>query len=69
MDRESNTYTFIFALIVCMVCSFSVSLVSEGLRAKKELNVLLDMKKNILKAVDLKEPLDPQAGDTAMLAL
>jgi Na+-transporting NADH:ubiquinone oxidoreductase subunit C len=69
VQREGNTYTFIFALIVCMVCSFSVSLVSEGLRAKKELNVLLDIKKNILKAVDLKEPLDPKTGDTAMLAL
>ena len=57
MDRNSNQYTFMFALIVCVVCSFALSLVSEGLREKKELNVALDIKKNILKAVDLNTPL------------
>lgn len=57
MDRNSNQYTFMFALVVCVVCSFALSIVSEGLREKKELNVALDIKKNILKAVDLKKPL------------
>ena len=57
MDRNSSRYTFMFALAICIVCSLALSIVSEGLRAKKELNVALDIKKNILKAVDLKVPL------------
>lgn len=52
---------FMFAVIICLVCSVSLSLVSEGLRDRKELNVALDMKKNILKAVGLKTPIEPKA--------
>ena len=61
MDRQGNKYTFLFALAVCVVCSLALSLVSEGLRTKKELNVALDKKKNILKSVDLREPLPAKA--------
>jgi len=57
LDKESTRYTFIFALIVCVICSFSLALVSEGLRPKKEQNAALDVKKNILKAVGLRAPL------------
>lgn len=62
LNRDSTQYTFFFALVVCIVCSFLLSLVSEGLREKKELNIALDVKKNILKAVDLKDPVDPKAN-------
>ena len=61
MPPQSNRYTFLFAFIVCVICSFALSIVSEGLKEKKELNVALDIKKNILKAVDLKEPLPAKA--------
>ncbi len=69
MQKGSNAYTFLFALIVCVVCSFSISFVSEGLKSKKELNVSLDIKKNILKAVVLREA--PEAGieSEALLSL
>jgi len=67
VDRESNTYTFMFALAVCVICSLALSLVSEGLRTKRELNVALDIKKNILKAVDLKEPLSDKATTQEIL--
>jgi len=58
-----------FALAVCVVCSFTLSLVSEGLRSKKELNMAMDIKKNILKAVDLKTPLDPKAKPDNILSV
>lgn len=61
MKMSENTYAFVFALIVCVVCSFSLAAVSEGLREKKEQNIALDIKKNILKAVDLRDPLQPKA--------
>ena len=67
MDRQSNTYTFMFALAVCVVCSLALSLVSEGLRTKRELNVALDIKKNILKAVNLKNPLSAKAKTQEIL--
>ena len=67
MQRESNRYTFIFACIVCMLCSLCIAFVSEGLRPKKEVNELLDIKKNILKAVDLKTPLDPKMSSDVLL--
>jgi len=54
---SSNRYTFMFAFAVCATCSFALSIVSEGLKEKKELNVALDIKKNILKVVDLRTPL------------
>jgi len=66
---HSNTYTFIFALIVCMVCSFTLSLVSEGLREKKEFNVQLDIKKNILKAVGLRDPLPVKADNDTIFSI
>lgn len=54
---KNNTYTFIFATIVCVVCGILLSAVAEGLRTRQELNAQLDIKKNILKAMKLKNPL------------
>lgn len=67
MDKQSNAYTFIFALIVCAVLSLALSAVSEGLRPRKELNEALDVKKNILKSVKLVEPLSDKASGEEML--
>ncbi len=67
MDKNSTKYTFIFALIVCVICSFLLSFVSEMLRDKRELNEALDIKKNILKAVSLREPVDAKATPEELL--
>jgi Na+-transporting NADH:ubiquinone oxidoreductase subunit C len=56
---KGNTYTFVFATIVCALCSVLLAAVAEGLRPRQELNAVLDVKKNILKAVQLKQPLSP----------
>lgn len=60
MNISSTRYTFIFAVIVCVVSGILLSAVSEGLRAQRELNEELDVKKNILKAVALKDPITPK---------
>jgi len=65
-DKNSTAYTFLFALIVCVVCSFLLALVSEGLRPRKELNQEIDIKKNILKVVELREPL-PEKADAVTI--
>lgn len=69
MHRQSNRYTFMFALAVCVICSLALSIVSEGLKSRQELNVVLDIKKNILKVVDLKEPLPARAGAETVLGV
>ena len=60
MNISSTRYTFIFAIIVCVVSGVLLSAVSEGLRKQRELNEELDVKKNILKAVVLKDPIAPK---------
>lgn len=67
VDTKSNSYTFIFAIIVCVVCGVMLSAFTEGLRKQQELNAELDVKKNILKAVVLKEPLSPQMSGKEIL--
>ena len=56
-NKPDNFKVYKFAFIICIVCSVLLTLVSEGLRPRKELNEALDVKKNILKAVDLRNPL------------
>ena len=67
MRLESNRYTFMFAFAVCVTCSLALSVVSEGLKEKKALNVTLDIKKNILKAVSLETQLSFKAQANEVL--
>lgn len=60
MNTSSTRYTFIFAVIICVVSGVLLSAISEGLRKQRELNEELDVKKNILKAVALKAPVTPK---------
>lgn len=69
MRKDSMVYTFGFAMVVCVVCSLALSLVSEGLRPQKEINVALDIKKNILKAVALRDPIPEKATSKDILAI
>ncbi len=57
MDINNNKYVFGFAIGVCIVCSVLLSTVTESLRKPQEINADLEVKRNILKAVKLKEPL------------
>lgn len=60
MNISGTRYTFIFAIIVCVVSAVMLATFSEGLREQKELNEALDVQKNILKAVVLKDPITPK---------
>ena len=48
---RSNSYTLTFISAVTLVLGFLLSLAAESLREKQEINVELDMKKNILTAL------------------
>ena len=66
---EKKPNIFVYALMVCVVCSLTLTLVAQGLQSRKELNVALDKKKNILKAVGLKNPLSGKAKPEEVLAV
>lgn len=69
LNTKSNSYTFIFAIIVCVVSGVLLSAFTEGLRKQQELNAELDVKKNILKAVVLKDPIAPKTPGTEVLKI
>lgn len=48
--RKGDSYTVMFALAVCAVCSVILSVASSGLRDRQELNVELDRQINVLKS-------------------
>ena len=66
MDKSSHTYTFVFALTVCVVCSLVLAAVSKGLQPRQRLNEDLDIKKNIFKVVGAGQLLDGQRPDQIM---
>lgn len=69
MKRDSTVYTFLFAMTICVVCSFLLAAVSEGLRSRKEQNVAIDKKRNILKAVNLETPLGAKPKPEEILSV
>lgn len=49
----SNFKVIRFAVIVCLACSVCLSAAAIGLRERQEANLVFDMRRNILKSVDL----------------
>lgn len=47
---KNNSYTIIFIIILCVISSIILTLVSKGFEGKKNFNIELDRKKNVLKA-------------------
>ncbi len=51
--RQSNSYTFIFISIVALIAALILSIASQALKERQQINVEVDMKRNILAAVGL----------------
>ncbi len=62
-DKDSTSYTFLFAAIVCVVCSLVVSSAATLLKERQDRNVRIDQQKNILGAVGLQAE-DPEGIET-----
>lgn len=59
--RQSNLYTIVFIIIISFVAALILSVSSSMLKDRQEKNAELDIKKNILYAVDLlKDESDPE---------
>jgi Na+-transporting NADH:ubiquinone oxidoreductase subunit C len=63
-----NSYTFGFAAAVCVVCATLLATVSSGLKPRRDLNIEIDRKQNILKAVRLETPLPEIATGQEVLS-
>ncbi len=48
--QQSNTYTFFFAIVVCVVCSLCLAFAYSALKPLQVKNIELDKQKNILMA-------------------
>jgi Na+-transporting NADH:ubiquinone oxidoreductase subunit C len=53
---SSNVKTFVFAIVMCLICSFVLTSAVTLLRERQQENVVVDKQKNILKALFLLEP-------------
>lgn len=56
MDKNSNSYVALFALIICVVCSASLAMTFGTLDPSIKANEAFDMQKNVLKATGLWDP-------------
>lgn len=52
---HSNSYVLVFTAIVTVILGFLLSMASSQLKVLTEENVAVDMKKNILRALDIRE--------------
>jgi Na+-transporting NADH:ubiquinone oxidoreductase subunit C len=51
---HSNSYTLIFTSIITILLGFMLSVAATSLKPRQEVNIEIDMKKNILSALDIK---------------
>lgn len=56
LNKDSRSYIFIMALVLCMACAVVVSGAAVSLRPLQEHNKLLDQRANVLAVVGLREP-------------
>lgn len=52
MSSKSQN-SFFFAVVLCLIVSFSLAVTANGLKTRQEINVKIDKQKNILKALGL----------------
>lgn len=63
MNTESNVYTIVYAVVMVIIVAVLLAVVNQGLKARQEANVRLDMQKQMLVALnqDLKNCDNPAA--------
>ncbi len=66
---KENIYSFVFAAIVSLVCSLALTAVSQGLKEKQKVNMVLDKRKNILNVVKLESGLEEGVTAEELLKL
>ena len=60
---SNEVRTVLFAVVLCLVCSLSLTMAATGLKSYQKENALVDRQKNILKAVGAMDPARRYAAD------
>ncbi len=55
MKTNSNSYTIVYSIIIVVIVAFLLAFVSSSLREKQEANVALDIQKQILNSLNLRD--------------
>ncbi len=53
MDKNSNTYTFIFSIIMVVVVASILSIIAVKLQPRQEQNIRIEKKRNILSSINI----------------
>lgn len=61
MKTNSNSYTIVYSIVIVVIVAFLLAFVSSSLREKQEANVALDIQKQILNSLNLRD-LDNEAA-------
>lgn len=64
MKTNSNSYTIIYSAILVVIVAFLLAFVSQALKAKQEVNVALDQKKQILYSLNIRDLNDNEVEKT-----
>lgn len=55
MKTNSNSYTIVYSIVIVVIVAFLLAFVSSSLRDKQEANVALDVKKQVLNSLNLRD--------------
>ncbi len=64
MKTNSDSYTIIYSVILVVIVAFLLAFVSQALRSKQDANVALDVKKQILYSLNIRDLNDQEAEET-----
>ena len=64
VNTNSNSYTIIYSVVLVVVVAFLLAFVSQALKAKQDTNVALDLKKQILASLNIRDLDDKKAEET-----
>ena len=63
-NTNSNTYIIIYSVVLVVIVAFCLAFVYTSLKERQEANVALDVKKQVLAALDIRDFADDAAAET-----
>ena len=64
-DTNSNTYIIIYSVVLVVIVAFCLAFVYTSLKERQDANVALDVKKQVLAALDIRDFADDAAAEAA----
>ena len=64
-NTNSNTYIIIYSVVLVVIVAFCLAFVYTSLKERQDANVALDVKKQVLAALDIRDFADDAAAEAA----